>query len=243
MPKPLQLFLLSALTLAAQAQSQQLPSAEQVVAKMMDHDAQRQANLHGYSGVRHYVLENEHHHKRAEMVVHVKCDEDGRKEFDTVSESGWGAALHHVFPRLLESEREASLPGTRQHSRISPENYSFQMAGTDNVNGRRAYVLSVAPKTDNNYLIDGRIWVDAEDYAIARIEGKPAKSPSFWVKSVHFLHTYRKEGSFWVPESDRSVTDARILGATQLIIDYKDYQLQGITFTASTAAVSARRAE
>jgi hypothetical protein len=59
--------------------------------------------------------------------------------------------------------------------------------------------------------------------AIVRIEGKAAKSPSFWIKSVHFVHTYQKSGSLWLPVSDRSVTDARILGSTELTIEYFDY--------------------
>jgi hypothetical protein len=27
-----------------------------------------------------------------------------------------------------------------------------------------------------------------------RIEGQPAKTPSFWIKGVHFVHTYAKQG-------------------------------------------------
>jgi hypothetical protein len=48
------------------------------------------------------------------------------------------------------------------------------------------------PKNRKQVSCAGRIWVDAADYAIVRIEGKPAKNPSFWVKTVHFVHTYRK---------------------------------------------------
>jgi hypothetical protein len=59
-----------------------------------------------------------------------------------------------------------------------------------------------------------------------RIEGRPAKSPSFWIKSVRFVHTYHKNGSFWWPESDRSVSDVRIIGANTLTIDYFDYAVQ-----------------
>ncbi len=40
------------------------------------------------------------------------------------------------------------------------------------------HVLEVVPKTPNRFLIRGRIWVDAEDYAITGIEGTPARNPS-----------------------------------------------------------------
>lgn len=216
-------FLMFAASMAAQDLNQQLPSVNNVVAKMLERDNQRQAALQGYTAVRRYVLENSRHHKRAEMLVKMECLDNGSKQFETVSATGWGAARSHVFPRLLESEKEASLPDLRERSRVTPENYSFAMVGTDSINERPAYVIEITPKTQNKYLIQGRIWVDAEDYAIARIEGKPAKNPSFWIKSVQFVHIYQKNGPFWLPVSDRSVTDARIIGATELTIEYFDY--------------------
>jgi hypothetical protein len=216
-------FLIFAMTRAAQSADQPLPSAGDVINKMVERDNQRQAALHGYRGVRRYVLENSRHRKRAEMLVTITCLDNGSKEFQTVSESGWSTARKHVFPKLLEGETEASRPDVRERSRITPQNYSFEMIGTDTIDQRAAYVIDITPKTQNKYLVEGRIWIDAEDYAIARIEGKPAKNPSFWIKSVHFVHNYQKSGSFWLPASDRSVTDARIIGSTALTIEYFDY--------------------
>jgi hypothetical protein len=106
---------------------------------------------------------------------------------------------------------------------IRIHNYTFEMAGTDEVRGRLSYVISIEPRTSNKYLARGRIWVDAGEYAIVRIEGQPAKNPSFWFKSVHFVHEYDKNGPFWLPFSDRSVTDVRIFGATEMSIEYFDY--------------------
>jgi len=199
-------------------------TADEVVARMIAHDSERQANLHGYSAIRRYVLENRSHHKQAEMLVRIICREDGSKQFEVVSENGWGGARKHVFPRLLDAETEAARSELRERSRITPENYSFEMAGTEYVRGRQAYVIAIEPKTPNKYLARGRIFVDAEEYAIVRVEGRPAKNPSFWIKSVHFVHDYDKSGPFWFPVSDHSVTDARIFGSTEMTIDYFDYR-------------------
>jgi hypothetical protein len=214
---------ISAMALAASSLPAEMPSPDQVIARMLERDRELQSSLEGYTARRHYVLENNRHHKRAEMLVRVMCVRDGSKEFEIVSSAGWGVARNHVFPRLLEAETDASQPGSRERSRIIPENYSFQMAGMETVNGRPTYVIEVTPKTSNKYLMKGKIWVDAEEYAIVRIEGQPAKNPSFWTKSVHFVHTYDKQGPFWFPQSDESVTDVRILGATDLKIDYFGY--------------------
>src|SRR5690348_1065360 len=156
-------FLIFAMAMIAQDSRQQLPSANDVVAKMVERDHQRQAALHGYTATRRYVLENWRHHKRAEMLVTVKCLENGSKQFETVSATGWGTARNHVFPKLLESESEASRPDVRERSRITPENYSFEMVGRDYIDQRPAYVINIIPKTQNKYLVQGRIWVDLED--------------------------------------------------------------------------------
>jgi len=217
------LILVVPVVMAAGESIPALPTADEVVAKMMARDGDRQADLHGYTAIRRYVLENRSHRKRAEMMVRMICHEDGSKEFAVVSEDGWGGARKHVFPRLLDAEIEAARPDLRDRSRITPENYSFEMAGTESIRGRLAYVLAIEPKTPNKYLTLGRIWVDADDYAIVRVEGKPARNPSLWIKSVHFVHDYDKTGPFWFPVSDRSVTDVRIFGATEMTIEYFDY--------------------
>jgi hypothetical protein len=198
-------------------------TADDVVAAMMSRDAERIAALRGYTAMRRYELENRGRHKRAEMLVKVTGHEDGSRTFETVSASGWGVVLKHVFPRLLDAEVESSRPDARDRSRVTPENYSFEMIGTEEVRDRPAYVMAIEPKTKNKFLMRGRIWVDVEDYAIVRIEGQPAKNPSFWTRSVHFTHEYQKYGAFWFPVRDVSVTDVLIVGTTEMRIEYFDY--------------------
>jgi hypothetical protein len=190
---------------------------------MLTADSERQASLQGYTVSRRYILENQNRHKHAEMVVRMICQQDGSKQFQIVSSEGWGTARKYIFPNLLEAEMDAARPKVRDRSRITPENYTFQMTGLDTVRDRLAYALEIEPKTPNKYLARGRIWVDAEAFAIVRVEGEPAKNPSFWTKKVHFVHEYDKTGPFWFPVSDRSVTDARILGSTEMTIEYFDY--------------------
>jgi outer membrane lipoprotein-sorting protein len=201
------------------------PGVDEVISAMLQKDADRRAAFEGYSGTRTYVLENDAHHKRAEMTVRIACQRDGTKEFEVLSSTGWGGARKHVFSRLLEAEAAASKPGSGDDSRVTPENYSFRMIGTEEIDGRTTYAIEVTPKLPKKYLIRGTIWVDARDYAIVRMQGSPARNPSFFIKSVHFTHTYEKSGVLWLPASDVSVSDARIFGPTQLTILYHDYDL------------------
>lgn len=215
-------FLLS-VTLASAQTSAPLPSAADVVKKMMQFDDQRQSELTGYTATRRYVAVNKN--RRAEMVVHVDCARDGAKEFTVLSEQGSGSIRKHVFQRLLSEETEASRRGTRSGTRLIPANYDFQIVGQETLETGPAYVLEVSPRTPNKYLIDGRIWVDAHDYSIVRIEGQPARNPSFWVHNVHFVHTYQKVGQFWFASSTDTKSQIRIFGESELTIDNVDYKL------------------
>jgi hypothetical protein len=142
----------------------------------------------------------------------------------SVSEAGWGAANKHVLHKMLESEGETSGPANRAKSRLTTDNYHFNMVGTEGIEGRLTYVIDVTPKRQEKYLMEGRIWVDATDYALVRAEGKPAHSPSsFWTHSVHFVHQYQKKGDFWFPVSTDSITEARFFGTTHVNIAYFDY--------------------
>lgn len=215
-------LVMQALPAAAQ-DSATTPTAEEIVTRMTAHDLARQSSIEGYAGMRRYVLENHEFHKRAEMLVQVQGDKDGTKHFDVVSEDGWKAAHKHVLHKMLESETETSRPEKRSGARLNAENYEFSFVRTELAAGRTAYVLEVRPKRSDKYLFDGRIWVDAEDYALVRAEGKPAKKPSFWTKSIHFVQVYHKCGPVWFPLSTQSVTEAHLFGTTDVSIEYFDY--------------------
>lgn len=206
------------------AEDTSTPPVSEVVERMVRRDAQRQLLTQGYAGMRRYVLENDGMQKRAEMVVRVTGDSDGTKHFEIVSEQGWKAAQNHVLHKMLEFESETSSPEARAKTRLCPDNYEFQMAGTEMVDDQLTYAIDVTPKRHDKYLFTGRIWVDAKEYALVRADGNPAKNPSFWTKRVHFVHTYQKDGQFWFPRSTESITDARIFGRTNLTIDYFDYK-------------------
>jgi hypothetical protein len=214
---------LSSATITSAQTNELVSSADDVVAKMMQFDAQRQSELTGYTAIRRYVAVNKK--RRAEMLVRVSCDSAGAKQFSILSEEGSGSIRKHVFHKLLSEETEASRHGVRNSSRLTPANYDFQFVEQEVLETGPAYVLAVSPKTKNKYLVDGKIWVDANDYSIVRIEGRPARNPSFWVRSVHFVHTYQKVGQFWFAFSTNTTSEIRIFGNSELTIENSDYGL------------------
>ena len=218
-------FLLLAFAPATSAPAGTALTADGIVARMVLADNQRLAAFAGYPGARRYHFENGKFGKSADVLVRLRCDAAGAKTFEVVDESGSPFVRNKVIRRMIDAEREASEQGEHQQTRIIPLNYDFRLLGLDTIEGRPAYVLEINPKTDNKYLVRGRIWVDAEDFAIARVEGSPARSFSFWVRSVHVVQQYKRVGPLWLPVTNESDAKVRIFGSTELKIDYFDYVL------------------
>ena len=113
----------------------------------------------------------------------------------------------------------------RPHVDITRANYSFSFVRYDQPNS--AYVFRVEPRTDQEFLFRGFIWVDARDYAVKRIEGSPARKPSVWVKESRFVHEFANFDGFWLPVHHRSEAGLRMFGTATLEIKYSNYILKG----------------
>ncbi len=201
-------------------------STADVVSRMTVMDEIRLRSLHEYSSLRRYTLKNTRFGTFAEVRVRMFYQRPGEKRFEVLSETGSGLIRKSVLHRLIKTEMEASQPNLRAATRIVPQNYNFTLLGMAEHNGRRCYIVQAAPKKPTKYLFAGRLWVDAEDFAIARIEGSPAVKPSFWIRKTNFVHTYGKIGLFWLPESNNSDSDVRIYGKTIVKVEYGDYDIK-----------------
>jgi hypothetical protein len=75
------------------------------------------------------------------------------------------------------------------------------------------------------YLIVGKAWVDAESYAVVRLEGQFAASMSILVGAPRITEEFIEVNGFWMPGHVRSVTSSFLLGPTELDILFSNYQL------------------
>jgi hypothetical protein len=175
----------------------------------------------------------------AEMVVKVNFRAPNSKEFTVVSQTGSKFVIDHVFKKLLEGELEAAKGDNRSETALTSQNYAFEMAGYESKPEGPQYVLKLVPKTRNKFLYRGTIWVDAKDFAVARIEGEPGKNPSLWIKKTDVLHRYVKVDDFWLPAENRTESVIRLGGKATLSIEYQDYKI--IRATQLNAAKRARQ--
>ena len=217
--------------------------SEQVVARMVARNQERARELEGYRSRRHYHLDYNGilGARQADMVVDVLYHSPSEKDFEVVSESGSKWICNHVLRRLMEVEKENAQPGARERTEINPANYDFKLLGQEiGPDGTPYYVLEAEPKTENTYLFRGKVWVEGRDFAVARIEGEPAKNPSRWTKQSDFHHEYVRLDGIWLPAKNDTLTQLHFLGQSHLTIEYKDYQ---VTRAEGTGADTGRRGD
>jgi len=214
------------------------PSA--VIRRMLQMNEARQRALLAYRAERLYVAENPHFGLRAEVAV-AEAYSSGGKDFQIVSESGSPLIRHKVIDKLIDAELDATAKENRNDSQMTPGNYTFQQVGAEVISGRNCYVFEVIPKAAKKYLMRGRVWIDAEDFAIVRMEGSPAKNPSFWTRKTHFVRTYQKHGVFWLPASVESDSDILIAGKSTLKIGYSGYKIDSAADAALLVETAAKQ--
>jgi len=211
---------------APAVQNSPLP-LDQVVKNLEQRNADRTAALGQFEGKRIYRMEYRGFpsNRDAEMVVKVNYRAPNSKEFTVVSQTGSKFIIDHVFKKLLEGELEAAKGDNQRQTKLSSENYDFEFAGYENTPQGGQYVLNLLPKTRNKFLYRGKIWVDAKDFAVARIEGEPGKNPSFWIKKTAIAHKYVKVDDFWLPAENHTESSIRLGGTATLSIEYQDYKI------------------
>ena len=222
------LFLSTILTMSLEAPAAAAQSGaplERILEQMQQHEAAQALNVNHYDALRHYqvMYKGLGTHMMAKMDVDLSFDSTSGKSFRIISQSGSKLLCDKVLRRAVNSEEEASKDKTS--TTLSKRNYTFQLTGTEQLNGRPTYVLRVEPVRKSKFLFRGKVWVDAQEYAVVRIEVEPGQNPSFWITSTRIENTYSKTDGLWLPERNRSESKIRIGGTAVLTIDYGTYHV------------------
>jgi hypothetical protein len=209
-------------------------STDVIVQKLMAANAQRSQTLRGYRGKRIYHLDYRGLFGNHEAGIQVEAiyTAPNQKDFKVISQTGSSLLVNRVLLKLLSSEQEAQKEQNRKELEISPVNYNFALAGTERTPSGDFYVLAVSPRGRSKYLYRGKMWVDAKDFAVARMEGEPASNPSLWVSHTQIAYRWSKIAGFWLPVHNESQTLVRMGGKAVLTIDYIDYQVSAANRTA-----------
>src|ERR1022692_396848 len=202
-------------------------SVDQVVNNLVRKDEERARALRHYESTRVYRLSYRGFpgDRDAEMTVEATYDDPATKSFKVTSQKGSKLIIDRVFKRLLESEKEAAEPAMHARTLLNRDNYDFALIGFESSDKGSQYVLDVYPKEKSKYVYRGKVWIDAADFAVTRIDAEPAQNPSFWTKKNEVHHEYMKVQNFWLPKRNESVSYIRLGGRATLTIDYSNYRV------------------
>lgn len=144
----------------------------------------------------------------------------------TITAEGGSAVIRgKVLRAVLEGEREIISQGDTARSSLARSNYTFQPNGVDD-EGLVNVLLS--PRRKEPVLVDGTMFLQPSDGNLVRLEGRLAKSPSFWVKNVDIVRKYAQIAGVVVPVALDSKAQVRLLGgAATLRMTYTYSEIDG----------------
>ena len=211
-----------------------IPSTESIVARMREARARNRAQLRPYQVVRDYKLFGKEQQKsKSEVTAYIDYVPPDVQNF-TIHKNN-GVNMGEVIVRkILESERE--ILTNHDASDISADNYSFRFLRKDVLNRQPCYVLEMQPRRKDGKLLDGLIWIDASTFLILRMEGTPARAPSWWVHNIHVALDFQAVHGMWLQTALHSTASVRLLGEHTLVshdVEYKVGELQA-AFTTVT---------
>src|SRR5258706_7171605 len=226
------LLSLSGTMFAAHVESP-VPSAESIVANMMQARSENRARLRPYSVTRDYRLfGKEKQTARSEVTARVTFDPPGIKQFVIQHASGMGLG-ERIVRQMLEHETEIGKNYTSTD--LAPTNYDFRYLREEELGGRRCYVLEIIPRRKDKNLLRGQIWVDAITYLLQRTEGEPARSPSWWLKDARVMLVYGDVGGMWLQTGSDASAEVRFLGRHTMLSRDVEYTMTTLAASAGAA--------
>jgi hypothetical protein len=202
-------------------------TADQLFVRMIARNEVRSAALREYAVFRTYQVADLKGKVHAEEIGKMEYRAPGKKTFIVTSESGSALVRHLALNPLIAGEIEAAAGKEHHDSSITSANYTLELLGEQQLGPYHCYVAQAMPKRRDKYLFEGKIWIDADDYAVVRIEGHPAKKLSFWIERADFVREYEKVDEFWLSRRDETFVHVRLYGKKVLTIDHRDYIVNG----------------
>jgi len=187
----------------------------------------REEGLLGYTVNERYRVFRNHDesHPVAEMMVRTTYQKDVGKKFSIVSGSG-SELMRRVLETILDNERRLTQPANRASAVIASANYEMSVQGSAVIDGRNCIAVALKPRRASEYVMNGTVWVDAEDGSIVQVEGITARSPSVFSGASQVFRQYTMIDGFPAATHARAVSNSWLVGQTVITIDYTDYAMQ-----------------
>jgi hypothetical protein len=202
------------------------PNARATVTDPADHSIRqflaRDDTQHPYRAVRR--LEAETGSRKGWMEATTEYSPETGFRYEITAEGGSGYIRSRVLKAVLEAERDLIAQGEMARSSLAPSNYTFQANGID-ADGLASVLLS--PRRKERVLVSGMMSLTPSGGELVRLQGRLAKSPSVWVKTVDIVRTYERIDGTVVPVAFETKAQVRFLGEATLHMTYVYSEIDG----------------
>ena len=209
------------LALFGRDQSAPIPPTETIVRRLTDARDENRTRLRPYEVLRSYQFSKAEVINKSEVLAAIEFIPPDVETFRIHKTEGSGFG-EKIVRRILQSENY--LLANPKDSDISPQNYRFRFVREENLKGSPCYVLEINPLCKDTNLLKGLIWVDVNTYLLHRIEGEPAKDPSWWVHDIHVVLDFENIHGMLLQNALSSTANVRLLGRHTLTardVEYK----------------------
>ena len=182
-------------------------------------------------------LEAENGSRRGWIEAVTEYSPETGFRYEITDEGGSSHIRAKVLRAVLDGERDVIALGEAARSSLDRANYTFQANGVDD--DGLANVLLV-PRRKERVLVAGTMFLQPTDGDLVRLQGRLAKSPSFWIKDVDIIRSYERIGGVVVPVALESSAQVRLLGPASLRMTYVYSEVDGhpVGPTAASSIIS-----
>lgn len=144
--------------------------------------------------------------------------------YQVTAEGGSSSIRGKVLRAVLEGERDVIARGETAHSSLALDNYIFEANGMD---GEGLANILLSPRRKERILVSGRMFLHSDDGQLVRLQGRLAKSPSFWIKNVEIVRSYERIEGAVVPVALESNAQVRFFGVATMRMWYAYSHING----------------
>jgi hypothetical protein len=190
-----------------------------------------------YRGTRRLEGRNERFNVSGWMEIATELTADGF-HYRVIDEGGSDLIRGRVFRSMLENEEQIFANGDAGRSSFTLTNYDLTPGDASEPG---LVKLFARPKRKDVTLIDGAVYITDTDADLVRVEGRLAKSPSFWTRRVEVVRQYARVAGLRVPVRVDSTAQIRFAGTSTMTMTYDYEMINGVNISSSPAIAAMQR--
>ena len=201
-------------------------SDDQLIQRIVAETTRSDVTLKAFRELRAGTLNGKH---QGWMDVETTVDPAGEFQWKVIGEGGSERTRMKVLREMMNAESEAAHRSLA--AALTPTNYTFHRRPRS---GAGPIEIGLEPRRQDPRLVVGTLTV-TDDGTPVRLEGRLAKSPSFWVKSVAIVKRYELIQGVSLPTSVESIADVKFVGQSSFSMRYRYHEVNGQALPARTS--------